>query len=328
ADNDLVIATHGRSFWMIPAIAPLRQLTPEVAEAEVHLFDPIDPLRGLDYGVQVVYFLAEAVDSLTLEFLDDAGTVIQSYVGRGGERGTSRGPFGGGRQSPPVGDGSHTFLWNLRYPGYTDFEGRIFWAAGNAGPVAVPGRYHVRLTVGDDVQTQEFDIGIDPRLRDHVTVADLQARFDLAMRIRDRVSDANEAVIWIREIKATIDERVQDLSDQDLMRQANRVKQALSSVEQEIYQVKNESSQDPLNYPIKLNNKIAALMGVVEGGESAPTDQSYAMFDRLSGLLQVQLDQLEEVVATDLVQLNDMLEESGLDPVEVERPDRNALQGQ
>jgi hypothetical protein len=216
----------------------------------------------------------------------------------------------------------------MRYPGYTDFEGRIFWAAGNAGPVAVPGRYQVRLTIGDNVQTQDFEIGIDPRLRGQVTVAELRARFDLAIQVRDRVSDANEAVIWIRDIKNAIDERLEETTDRDVTRQADAVKTALSAVEQEIYQVKNQSNQDPLNYPIKLNNKIAALMGVVEGGEFRPTDQAYAMFDRLSGLLQVQLDQMEQVVATDLGRLNELLQGAGLEAVEVERPDREALQGQ
>jgi hypothetical protein len=334
AGNDLVIATHGRSFWMIRAIVPLRQLSPPVAEADVHLFDPIDPLRGLDFGVQVVYYLADPVDSLTLEFLDDAGAVIQSYTGektegrQGGAASQAFGRFGGGSQSPSVEQGSHTFTWNMRYPGYTDFEGRIFWAAGNAGPVAVPGRYQVRLTIGDNVQTQDFEIGIDPRLRGQVTVAELRARFDLAIQVRDRVSDANEAVIWIRDIKNAIDERLEETTDRDVTRQADAVKTALSAVEQEIYQVKNQSNQDPLNYPIKLNNKIAALMGVVEGGEFRPTDQAYAMFDRLSGLLQVQLDQMEQVVATDLGRLNELLQGAGLEAVEVERPDREALQGQ
>ncbi len=332
AGNDLVIATHGRSFWMIRAIAPLRQLSPEIAGADVHLFDPIDPLRGLDFGVQVVYYLADPVDSLTLEFLDGSGTVIQRFTGTrdaGGREDEGAGPSSFGsrsRQRPSVEAGSHTFTWDLRYPGYTDFEGRIFWAAGNAGPVAIPGRYQVRMTVGEQVQTQDFDIGIDPRLRDQVTVADLQARFDLAKRIRDRVSDANEAVIWIREIKEAIEGGIEENGDRTIAREAELVKTALSAVEEEIYQVKNQSAQDPLNFPIRLNNKIAALMSVVESGEFAPTDQASAMFDRLSAMLQVQLDQLEQIVATDLARLNERLVAEGLEAVEVERPDREKMQ--
>jgi len=319
--SDLVIATHGRSFWMIPGIAPLRQLTPDVATADAHLFDPVDPTRGVDGGVQVVYYLKTAVDSLTLEFLDDTGAVIDTFTGtkdagRGETDDEEASFFGGqGRQRPSVEAGSHTFTWNLRYPGYTDFEGRIFWAAGNFGPAAVPGRYRVRLTVGDVQQTQEFEIRLDPRLEGSVTLAQLEERFDFALKIRDRVSQANEAVVRIRGIKQAIDERLAETDDRAIARQAESVKNQLSAVEQEIYQVKNESSQDPLNFPIKLNNKIAALMGVVESAEAPPTDQSYQVYDRLSGLLQVQLDRLEQIVATGLARLNEMLRGVGLEEI-------------
>jgi len=330
--HDLVIATHGRSFWMLPNMDPLRQLTPDVADADIHLFDPVDPVRGIDYGVQVVYYLKQPVDSLTLEFLDADGNVIESYTGKKqeGERRRPAGPpqgfegfFGrGGNQQPSVEKGSHTFTWNLRYPGYTDFEGRIFWAAGNFGPMAVPGTYRVRLVTGDTRQEQDFQLTLDPRIADLVTQEDLQARFDLSMRIRDRVSDANEAVIWIRDIKKALDDRLEHTSDRTITRQANAVKAALASVEEAIYQVKNRSSQDPLNFPIRLNNKLAALMGVVESGEARPTDQSYTVFDRLSASLQQQLDRLDAVVTGDLSTLNQALEGAGLEPVEVKRPER------
>jgi photosystem II stability/assembly factor-like uncharacterized protein len=325
-ERDLVIATHGRSFWMLPDIAPLRQLGPEIAEAEVHLFDPVDPVRGIDYGVQVMYYLAEGVDSLTLEFLDAEGNMIQRYAGRAqeerdGERRQAP-SFGGADRQPSVDAGSHTFSWNLRYPGYTDFEGRIFWAAGNFGPGVLPGTYRVRLTAGDVEQEQEFDVRLDPRVADHVAHADLAERFEFALQIRDRVSDANEAVIWIRDIKAAIDERLEQTADRDVTRQAESVQSALSAVEEEIYQVRNRSRQDPLNFPIKLNNKLAALMSVVESGEARPTDQSYAVFERLDGLLQAELDTMERVVATDLARLNELLAGAGLEPVEVERPER------
>jgi hypothetical protein len=207
----------------------------------------------------------------------------------------------------------------MRLDGYTDFEGRIFWAAGNMGPAVVPGTYSVSLTVdGREVGTREFDIRLDPRI-EGVTQADLQARFDLAVRIRDRTSEANEAVIHIREIKAQIDERVEAAGDPGLEASAEELKSALSDPEGEIYQVRNRSNQDPLNFPIKLNNKLAALMGVVESAEDRPTDQSYEVFDYLSGLLQVQLDRLDEILDADLPAFNTRLGELGLDPIQVEK---------
>jgi hypothetical protein len=322
-ERDLVIATHGRSFWVLYDIAPLRQMGPEVADAAVHLFQPLDARRGLDWGVQVVYHLAEEVDSLTLEFLDADGTVIRTFTAGAGDDGEADdeedGGFFGRRDPKPAREaGSHTFTWDLRYPGYTEFEGRIFWAAGNRGPVAVPGRYQVRLSTGDVVLTEDFAVTVDPRLADQVTQEQLQERFDLALRIRDRVSEANEAVIRIRELKAAIADRLEETDARRIERQAQRVTERLSAVEEEIYQVRNQSSQDPLNFPIKLNNKLAALIGVVESAEAPPTDQSYEVFEHLSGRLQEQLDRLDETVETELARLNEMLTEAGLEAVEVE----------
>ena len=215
--------------------------------------------------------------------------------------------------------GSHRFCWSLRYPGYTDFEGRIFWAAGNYGPMAVPGTYRVRMEVdGQEVGTRDFDIVLDPRIQG-VTQADLQARFDLALQIRDRVSEANEAVLLIRDLEDQILERLEDTERESVQTRARELMDALDAVEGEIYQVKNQSNQDPLNFPIKLNNKLAALMGVVESAENRPTEQSYTVFNYLSDLLQEELDRLEDILDQDLPALNEALEDEGMEPVEVHR---------
>ncbi|MCY4574484.1 MAG: glycosyl hydrolase, partial [Gemmatimonadetes bacterium] len=319
-EKDLVIATHGRSFWVLEGIGPLRQLDEQVAAAGSWLFDPADPVRGIDNGARFQYYLAEDVESVTIEVLDRWGEVIRTYEGaaRGaeGDEAGPRGGRGGGGRGPSVAQGSHTFNWDLRYPAWTDFEGRIMWAAGPTGPVAVPGTYTVRMTVdGGAPQTQDFEVRINPNL-DGVTVADLQERFDLAIRIRDRVTEANEAVIKVRDIKGQIDERLEETDNEEIVTQADVVDENLSVVEAEIYQVRNQSNQDPLNYPIKLNNKLAALLGVVEGAESRPTDQSYTVFERLSALLEEQLSQMQIVIQRDLGQLNDLLIREGIKPIE------------
>ena len=318
-DNDLVIATHGRSFWVMFNMAPLRQLNEQVAGAQLHLFDPVDPVRGVDRGVEVFYYLAEDADDLKMEFLDADGNVIQTYEAGDEEDSEQQGGFGffgGGGGSPSDSAGSNSFLWNLRYPGYTDFDGRIFWAAGNNGPMAIPGSYQVRLTADGETQTQSFEIKIDPRM-EHVTVAQLRERFDFALRIRDRVSQANDAVIEIRRIKGDVDDRLEQTDNQRIHEQGGKVESNLSAVESEIYQVRNESRQDPLNFPIKLNNKLAALMGVVERGETAPTAQSFRVFDHLSELLQTELIRMNTIIEQDLRRLNELLQEEGLDPIEI-----------
>ena len=325
-ENDLVIGTHGRSFWVLEGIGPLRQMTAEVAAAPAWLFDPVDPVRGIDQGARFRYHLAEDAERVTIEILDAAGEVVRSYEGvaEEEEEEEDESPFarffgGGGGGRPAVEKGSHGFRWDLRYPAWTDFEGRIMWAARPMGPVAVPGTYTVRLTVDDAPPlARDFEVRINPNL-EGVTVADLSERFDLAIDIRDRVTEANEAVIRARDIKGQVDERLEETDHEEIEAQAVVVKDNLSVVEAEIYQVRNRSNQDPLNYPIKLNNKLAALLGVVEGSESRPTDQSHEVFGRLVALLKEQLERMGVVILRDLARLNELLVREGLEPIRESR---------
>jgi hypothetical protein len=323
-DNDLVIGTHGRSFWVMYNIQPLREMNDDIAGADVHLFKPVDVYRGIDNTVEVIYNLKEGAQSVTLEFMDPQGEVVASFTGEprdeeeeGEEAGGGFFGFGGGARSPAVEAGSHSFRWNMRYPAWTDFDGRIFWAAGPVGPMALPGPYQVQLTVdGEEPLVRSFEIRVDPRL-DGVTLEDLRERFRFAMEIRDRVSEANEAVMEIRRVKGDVDDRLDQTDNAEIETVGGQVKENLSEVEGEIYQVRNRSNQDPLNFPIKLNNKLAALLNLVEGSESAPTDQSYEVYGHLSGLLQQELDRMIIILQQDLARLNELLREEGLDPIEV-----------
>jgi hypothetical protein len=122
--------------------------------------------------------------------------------------------------------------------------------------------------------------------------------------VRNKLHEANEAILMIRGVKAQIDERVKTANDPKFADFAGQLKEKLSKVEAEIYQVRNQSNQDPLNYPIKLNNKIAALLGVVEAVEGRPTAQSYEIFAELSARLDQQLAWLKDVLERDLVTFN------------------------
>jgi photosystem II stability/assembly factor-like uncharacterized protein len=324
-DHDLVIGTHGRSFWVMRNIDLLRQMTPEVAQADFWLFDPKDPRRGFDNTADFYYYLADNADEVTLEVLGPGGEIVASFTSAVEEDEDAAGggnPFfgGGGSQTPSDMSGSNRFRWNMRTEGWTDFEGRIFWAAGNVGPSVVPGRYQARLTVDGESQTRDFEITINPRAAaEGVTVADLQERFDFASRIRDRVSEANEAVLSIRAVKAQVDDRMEQSENAQLQDLGGTVNDRLSGVESEIYQVKNRSGQDPLNFPIKLNNKIAALLNQVEGAENRPTDQSYEVFEVLSAALDQELEQMSLIIQQDLARLNELLRELGLEPIDAER---------
>ncbi|HUG40340.1 MAG TPA: hypothetical protein VMM12_07640 [Longimicrobiales bacterium] len=315
-DHDLVIGTHGRGFYIMDDIDPLRQLTPAVVAADVHLFEPADAVLGVTGPLRVAYRLGEPVSELKAELLDPRGNVIQTYEGEPPE-GASDGSQRGARL--PRGEGLHTFTWNLRYPGFTVFPDMIMWAArGGLGPTAPPGEYTVRLTADGETADRTFRIVRNPLLP-QVTQEDLEEQFRLSMEVRDRVSEANDAVRLVRGIEEQVGDRVEArASDAELTSAAEGLRAKLDEVEGEIYQVRNQSNQDPLNYPIKLNNRIAALLGVVQSAEGRPTRQSYEVFELLSGELEQQLTLLQAILRTDLDRFNDLLRERGL-PVVVPR---------
>ena len=196
-----------------------------------------------------------------------------------------------------------TVTWNLRYPPATSFPGMILWGGNVQGPFAPPGTYQVRMTVNGVAQTQPVEVRKHP-LHTDVSNADLQEQFDLVIRIRDKTSEANQAVIDIRRIKADVAERLSKSADGRLKAAGDRLVGALSEVEGEIYQVKNQSGQDPLNFPIKVNNRLASLMSMINSGDGKPIGNAEAIFTALSGELKLLTDNLDRILARELAGFN------------------------
>ena len=341
--NDLVIGTHGRSFYILDNIAPLRQLTPAVLTSAAHLFRPPATARNVGQG-RISYFLKQPADKVQIEIVDAKGQVVRTYTGtpeddarggrggRGGSAGTPTaatattpddpsaeddGGGGGGRfggtPTVPRKAGLNNFAWDLRYPGATGFQGMILWGARTgSGPMAVPGPYSVRLTANGQTLTERMNVEKDPRI-DSVTLADLTEQFKFAMQIRDKTTEANVMVITIRELKKQMDDRQKQSAE--LKTAFDPFRKKLSAVEEEVYQVRNRSGQDPLNFPIKLNNKIAALERVVETGDGKPIASSYTVFKELSDQLAVQKTKLDAALK-DLPAVNQQVTANGLKPLE------------
>jgi hypothetical protein len=266
--------------------------------------------------------------------MDAQGKVIRTYTGTPADfekKAAAPAPapedfFRPQEPKAPVDAGIHRLNWDIRYPGAVDFPGMIMWAANSRGPVAPPGTYQVRVTADGESQTQPFAIRREPHVLAGVTDADLQKQFDLAMKVRNRASDANEAVLLVRGIKPQITDRAGKLDSKTgaTAKALDDLEKTLSTVEGEIYQVKNQSGQDPLNYPIKLNNKIAALQGVVESADMPPTQQSEEVFDMLSTRLGAQLEVLDNTIKTKLPQVNQLLKKQKLAPIEAKPLDPKA----
>jgi photosystem II stability/assembly factor-like uncharacterized protein len=329
-ERDLVIGTHGRGFYILDDINVLRQASPEITTNALHVFQPNDPMRGRNNNVSIDYFLGKDADEVKIDILDAGGSVLRTFTGTpkdpapaaGGPGGG--GGFGGGAP-PRVGTrkGMNRFTWDLRQNGAVVFPGMIMWAAQpQRGPASPPAKYGVRISANGETQTREFNIGLDPRLREAgITEEFLREQFTFSTQVRDRVTEANTAVIKIRSIRDQIEERLKKIPERrraEVQRLADAVVKPLTSVEEEVYQVRNRSSQDPLNYPIRLNNKIAALMGIIESADHRPTDQTYAVFKELSAQLEQQLQQMNTTIKTELPRLNAALKRDKVDAVDPE----------
>ena len=295
-NDDVVLGTHGRGFWILDDIRPLRAAMDIKSNDQVTLFKPANPIRGV-YNANIQYYLPESADSVMIEILDAKGELIQSYTGKKGER---------GRSNPGTDKGINSFTWNMRYPGATVFDGMIIWSARpQNGPIAPLGDYQVRMTTDGVVKTTDFTLEMDPNL-EGVTAEDIQKQFDLALKIRDKTSAANEAVILIRKIREQA-KRYESSGDEGIKANLANIMSQLKVIEEDLYQVRNQSGQDPLNFPIKLNNRLASLRRSVESGQARPTDAAYVVFEELSAELKVHLDKLDQVLNSETITVNEEL---------------------
>jgi hypothetical protein len=353
-EQELVAATQGRSFWILDDLTMLHQLMDSGGFRtlqETHLFKPKAAYRmpgggGFNQpatatigknppnGVVVYYSLkAKPASDVVLEFLDTSGKSIRKFTGRvprpaGAGGGAPSAP--GAEQPEPSGDdfaapaarvttdvGLNRFVWDMRYGDATRFPSLILWAGETRGPKVAPGNYQVRLTVDGQTLTESFEVKADPRLP--ATAADYAKQLELGLKIRDKLTETNNAVVQIRDARRQIDDLSRRLRGQEnakpIIDAGAALTKKLTTIEEALYQTKNQSSQDPLNYPIRLNNKLAALAGVVSGSENAPTDQSYAVYDELAAQIDQQLQQLSRIMKTDLPAFNQLVRDQNIPAV-------------
>ncbi len=320
-DNDVVLGSHGRGFWILDDIQPLRQHRPEFASMAAVLYEPGEALRGLT-NASFQYYLQAQLDTITVEILDARDQVVHTFTGSQPEYKEDpnvprweRDPVG----KPTTAKGLNRFTWDLRYPGATVFKGMIIWSGRpQRGPKAPPGNYKVRMKAGGVEQTHSFSIAMDPNLKG-VSEADLQEQFDLASQIVGKTSAANEAVIRIREVRRQIDSAQTIVPAADYEATLKPFLGKLAAIEEELYQVRNQSGQDPLNFPIRLNNRLASLRRSVETGDARPTAGAYKVFGELSNELDTHLGALQETLQAGLPGVNQVLNRVGMEPISGEQ---------
>jgi photosystem II stability/assembly factor-like uncharacterized protein len=328
-DKDLVVATQGRSFWILDDLNVLHQMKDEVAKADAHLFKPEDTYRTVGgggrggnasvgqnppAGVVVFYHLkAKTTDEVTLEFLDSAGKSIRKFSSKQTPQENAPMPatdegffFGGGAPRITTEAGLNRFVWDTRYADAARFPGLIMWAGSVTGPRAVPGNYQVKLTVGGKTMTESFELKKDPRIA--TTPEDFAKQFDLLWKIRNKLDETHNAITKIRDIRQQIEAVSKRLGAQAnakaVVDSGKALNAKLTAIEEALYQTKNQSNQDPLNYPIRLNNKLAALAGSVGGSDNPPTDQALQVYADLSSRIDAELQKLEQAVKSEVPAFN------------------------
>ncbi|MEC8221438.1 MAG: glycosyl hydrolase [Bacteroidota bacterium] len=317
-NNNLIAATQGRSLWLIDDLTPLHQLNKEVNNASMKLFKPIDSYRmgspgrgtprnaGKNHhnGVEVFFNIDDKIldenTSVSLEFLDNEKKLIKKYDNQSDENVLD------------INGEKNSFVWNMRYDDAKGFDGLIMWAASLRGPIASPGQYYVKLTVNEKSEEQSFNILKDPR--SNSTDEDLKEQFDFLLSVRDKVSDIHQAIIDIRSSRSQLIDLKSKISDKypDMENSISDVISRITLIEEKLYQTKNRSGQDPLNFPIRLNNKLAHLTSVASVGNFKPTDQMYNVRDELIGLIDKELKMWEDIKENDLVKLNSTILENNI----------------
>ncbi|MDW3652391.1 MAG: glycosyl hydrolase [Bacteroidia bacterium] len=314
-DESLIAATHGRSFWMIDDLGPLRQLRKEIAEKSQHLYTPKPAYRmaqgggwgapnlkleGENHpnGVLFNFFIKDYdKQSVSLEIQDMNGNSIQTFATNAK----------GMKQRLKLQKGKNRFIWDMRYPGFEEFEGMILYSSPNRGPKAAPGKYTAILKVDEEESRCEFEIIPDPRLE--TSLEDYQQQLAFLLKVRDRVSDANQAIRDIRSIREDLNYYKEKLGGKeefkDILELAEELDKEMSIIENKIHMTKNQSYQDPLNYGIRINNRLAFLMADQQRGDYKPTDQAEEVYQAVSAELETELNQLDDLLENKLGQINE-----------------------
>jgi photosystem II stability/assembly factor-like uncharacterized protein len=316
-NNQLVVATQGRSFWILDDLALLHQWKDNLGNKSFHLFSPdkayrtpgrggrasllngTNPSGGVSFDI-IVNQLPDQAEA-TLEIFDANTALVRKY--------STKPDTKLNEVALNLKKGFNRINWNMRYPNAETFDGMVIWGGGTQGPEAVPGNYSATLTLADQTQTVEFEILKDPRVS--ASIDDLQQQFKLLIEIRDLLSKTHQTIKTIRDVRSQITAIKKRLAENaehdDLVKQADAIIHQLTTIEEKLYQTKNQSSQDPLNFPIRLNNRLSALVGVVGMGDNRPTRQSYEVRDELAGEINAEIQAVDNIIQNDIAALNNAI---------------------
>jgi photosystem II stability/assembly factor-like uncharacterized protein len=320
-DDDLVVATHGRAFWVLDDLTPVRQVSGQSAQADAILYQPETALR-LHYpeefdkrqpvgdnppagAILDYYFKAAPKDEVTLDILDKDGKVVRHISSKEKKENEQPPEWPDRVERPktiPANEGMNRFAWDLRYNDPIQIPGAFYSGTGPKGPLALPGDYQVKLTVAGKSQTAPLHLVIDPRTKGQE--AALQKQYALAVQVNDRISQLHQAVNEIRDVKSQIQTLHKRFGDDERLKPAltaaDDLDHKMSDVEQQLIQVNMKGSEGNLAFPNMLNERFDTFSHVIEAGDTEPTKPQTEVFQMLSGKLDEQLKKWAQIKSADV----------------------------
>ena len=321
-DNSLIVATQGRSIWMIDDLTVFHQLTPSTDQMK--LYKPKDSYRmrgaggrksltagtNLPNGAIIHYFIPnydKENDQVSLSIHSSDGTLIKEFSNKTKEN------------LLKVKNGGNSFVWNMKYPGAKRLDNMVLWGADFTGAKAVPGNYIVKLKVNDTEMTQEFTIHKDPTSEG--SIDDIKAQFEFVNEINGVVDKAHKAIENIRSMKTNLKKFQSNYADnefaKDLIEESKSIVESIDKIENELYQTKNQSNQDPLNYGVKLTNNLGNLNSAFRGSDFGPTVQDVQVKNELIEKVNAQLTKYNKIISEDIPNFNSSFKKLELDYLNV-----------
>ncbi len=327
-DDNLIAATQGRSLWIIDDLTPLHQITTSTLKEDVVLYKPKNAYNlsggngrtsrtaGTNHagGVAINYFIKQEneKDTIVLSFYDDNDNLIKKYSTKPDKENKE--------ETLKVEAGNNIFNWNMMYMGAESVKGMILWWASLNGPMALPGNYKVELVVNDVKQSQIFTIINNPV--SEVTESEMKAQFDFINDINKKMTEIHKALKNVKKVRGQVELLKKSISDKlkhkELLDFADSLVKDMTKIEETLYQTKSKSGQDPLNFPIRLNNKLAHLNSLTRIGNYAPTQQAIDFKDEITKEIDIELKKLYSLFDKNVKELNQKVKESTIDLIQLD----------
>ncbi len=326
--DHLIAATQGRAFWMIDDLTPLRQLSSEKITRQEILFKPQNSYRisgsarkdskteGKNHagGVMVHFFVKDTLskDNYVLSFYENNGKLIKEFSSKPDKEKNI--------EKLELKKGANLFNWNMRYADAEKVDGMILWWSSLNGPTALPGTYKVALAKNNVlIESQNFEILKDPRISS--SISDLQQQFNFTLSVQEKLTEIHKTLKQVAKVRAQL-KHLKTLIDKEekyksINENIKKLEETMTVIENELYQTKNKSSQDPLNFPIKLNNKLAHLNALISVGDYKPTNQMLVYKNEIFELIDAQLSKMNKLFNTDLKELNQLMKQSDIEFIQV-----------